>query len=159
MAMAVSSLVGTVLMFLWFGVLACSAQGSRKRSRFYGRLTCAGVVMSALALGLALAINVDAVPQRALGLLWVALLLAAAAVAPVFCYHTFTPFKGSSEGDGGDGPGSGPPPPPSSPPRGGDPLPDADQARTRRRDHNRPAPHGISRRRPEVDVPPAPVKR
>lgn len=151
MAMAVSCLVGTVLMVLWFGVLACSAQGSRKRSWFYGRLSCAVVVMSAVALGLAVAIKVGAVPQRALGPLWVALLLVALVVAPVFCYHTFAPFRGSSGGDGGGGPGSGPPPPPSGPPRGGVPLPDADQPRTRRRDHIRPSPRGVSRRQPEVE--------
>jgi len=151
MAMAVSCLVSTVLMFLWFGVLACSAWGSRRRSRFYGRLGCASVVMSAVALGLAVAIKVGAFPQRALGPLWVALLLAALVVAPVFCYHTFAPFQGSCEGDGDGGPGSGPPPPPSGSPRGGAPLPDADPARTRRRDHNRPSPRGVSQRRPAVD--------
>jgi hypothetical protein len=153
MAMAVTCLVGTVLMFLWFGVLACSAMGSRKRSRFYIRLTCAGVVMAAVAFGLAVAIDASVVPQRALGLLWVALLLAALVVAPVFCYHTFAPPQGSSDGDGGGGPGSGPPPslPPSGPPPGGVPLPDADQARTRRRDHNRTSPRGVRRRRPAVE--------
>jgi hypothetical protein len=158
MAMAVSCLVGTVLMFLWFGVLACSALGSRRRSRFYGRLSCAGVVMSAVALGLAVAVKVNAVPQRAVGLLWVALLLAALVAAPVFCYHTFAPSEGPSEGDGGGGAGSGPPPPPSRPPHGGAPLPDADQARTRRRDHNRPSSRGVSRRRPALE-PPRPAHR
>ena len=158
--MAVSCLVSTVLMFLWFGVLACSALGSRKRPLFYVRLTCAGVVMSALALGLAVAIDVSVVPQRALGLLWVALLLSALFVAPVFCYHTFAPSQGWSESDGGVGPGSGPPrpPPPSGPPPRGVPLPDAEQARTRRRDHNRPSPRGVRRRRPAVE-PPRPAKR
>jgi len=153
MAMAVSCVVGTVLMFVWFGVLACSALGRRRRSQFYGRLSCAIVVMSAVALGLAVAITVSAVPQRAVGLLWVALLLAALVVAPAFCYHTSAPSQGSSEGDGGGGPGSGPPPPPppSGPPGGGASLPDADQARTRRRDHNRPTPPGVSRRRPAVE--------
>jgi len=81
----------------------------------------------------------------------VALLLTALAVAPLFCYHTFAPDPGSSDGDGGGGPGSGPPSPPPSPSRGGAPLPDADQAGARRRDHNRPSPRGVSRRRVAVE--------
>ena len=151
MATVVSWLVGTVLMFVEFGVLTCSALGSRRRSRFYTRLSCATVLMLAGALGLAFAINSSALPQRAVGLGWVALLLAALGVAPVFCYHTFAPFPGLSEGDGGGGPGSGPPLPPPSPSRGGAPLPDADQAGARRRDHNRPSLRGVSRRRVAVE--------
>lgn len=151
MATAVSWSVGTVLMFLGFGVMACSALGGRRRSRFYIRLSCASVVILALALGLAFAIDFSALPGRALGPLWLALLLAALAVAPAFCYRTFAPFQGSSDGDGGGGPGSGPPPPPPGPPRGGVPLSDADQARTRRRDHNRPSLRGVIRRRSAVE--------
>src|ERR1700733_12465233 len=138
MATSISWLLGTVLMFLGFGLLTSSALGSRRRSRFSIRLSCASLVTLALALGLALAITSSALPQRAFGVAWVALLLAALAVAPVFCYHTFAPSQGSSDGDGGGGPGSRPLPPPPSPPGGDALLRDADQARTRRRDHNRP---------------------
>jgi len=148
MATSLSWLVTTVFMFLLFGVLTCSALGSRRRSRFYVRLSCASLVTLALAAGLGFAIRFNTLPQRAFGPAWLALLLAALAVAPVLCYHTFAPFQDSSEGDGGGGPGSGPPPPPPGPPRGGAPLADADQARTRRRDHNRPSLRGVSRRRP-----------
>lgn len=151
MATVVSWLVGTVLMFVEFGVLACSAVGSRRRSRFYARLSCASLLMSAVALGLAFAINFSVLPQQAAGLAWVALLLAALAVAPVFCYHTFAASEGSVDDDGGGGPGSGPPPPPPGAPRGGAPLPDADQARARRRDHNRPSLRGVDPRRPAVE--------
>ena len=80
--MTVSCVVGTVLMFLEFGVLACSAQGSRRRSRFYIRLGCTTLVMLALAVGLAFAMRFSPPPQRAFGLVWVALLLAALAAAP-----------------------------------------------------------------------------
>jgi hypothetical protein len=155
MATAVSWVVGSALMFLEFGVLACSALGRRRRSRFYLRLSCASVVLLASALGLAFSIKFSALPQGAFGPLWVALLLAAVAVAPVFCYDPSAPFPGSSDGDGGGGPGWGPPPPPSAPPGGGIPLPDADQARTRRRDHDRPSLRGTSPRRPAVE----PVRR
>jgi len=152
-------LVGTALMFLEFGVLMCSALGSRRRSRFYVRLGCAGLVTLAVAVGLAVAIRYSALPQRAFGLVWLALLLAALAVAPVFCYDALAPIHGSSEGDEGGGSGSGPPPPPPAPPRGGAPLPDADQARTRVRDHNRPSPRVVNRRRsaPEPPRPRAPA--
>ena len=84
MATAVSWSVGTVVMFLGFGVMACSALGGRRRSRFYIRLSCAGVVLLALALGLAFAIDFSALPGRALGPLWLALLLAAMLLRPVF---------------------------------------------------------------------------
>jgi hypothetical protein len=151
MAMTVSCVVGTVLMFLEFGVLACSAQGSRRRSRFYIRLSCASLVMLALAVGLAFAMRFSALPQRAFGLVWVALLLAALAAAPLFCYYTFARFPGSSDGDASGGPGSGPPPPGPGPPRGGAPLADADQARERRRDHDRSSPGDTRRRRPAVE--------
>ena len=155
MAMTVSCVVGTVLMFLEFGVLACSAQGSRRRSWFYTRLICASLVMLALAVGLAFAMRFSALPQRAFGLVWVALLLAALAAAPVFCYHAFARFPGSPGGDGTGGPGSGPPPPAPGPPRGGAPLADAEQARERRRDHDRSSPGDVRRRRPAAE----PVRR
>ncbi len=151
MATALSWVVSTVLMFLEFGVLACSAMGSRRRSRFYIRLGCASLVMLGLSLGLGFAIAFSALPQRSFGIAWGSLLLAALAMGPVFCYHTFAPFRGSSDGDGNGGPGRGPPPPPPAPPRGGAPFPDADQSRARRRDHNRPSLRGVSHRRPAVD--------
>lgn len=162
MATTVSWPVMTVLMFLEFGVLTCSALGSRRRSRFYIRLACASLALVALALALAFALWLSVLPQQAFGLVWVALLLVSLAVAPVFCYHTFAPFRGPSEGDGDGGPGSGPRPP--EPPPGGAPLPDADQARARRRDHNRPKLRVVTRRRPAIEpvrprVPAGPRRR
>jgi hypothetical protein len=151
MATAISWTTGTALMFLEFGVLACSAQGSRPRSRFYVRFSCAGVGMLAVALGLAFAIKFSALPQPALGLLWLVLLIAALAVPSVFCYDTFAPFGDSSNGDGDGGPGSDPPPPPSGPSSGGAPLPDAEQVRSRRRDHNRPSLRDLKRRRLPIE--------
>lgn len=153
MATAITWPIGTVLMFIWFGVVACSALGSTRRPGFYIRLGCATLVMVALALGLAFALTSSAPPQRAFGLVWVALLLAALAVAPVFCYRTLGHFPNSSDDDGGGGPGSDPPSPPPGPPHGGPPLADAEQARTRRRDHGPPSLRGVSRRRPAVEPP------
>lgn len=153
MATAVSWLVGTVLMFLEFGVLACSAWGIRRRPRFYMRFGCASLVMLGLAVAIAFAINFSALPQRAYGPLWLALLVAALAVAPVFCYHTFASGRGPSDDDGGGGGGGGPGPRPRRPdrPLGDTPLPDADQARARRRDHDRPRLRGFNRRRPAIE--------
>jgi len=153
MATAITWPIGTVLMFISFGVVAGSAMGSTRRSGFYVRLGCATLVMLALALGLAFALMSSALPQRAFGLVWVTLLLAALAVAPMFCYRTFGHFPNSSDDDGSGGSGSDPPPPPPGPPQGGPPLPDAEQARTRRRDHRRPRLRRVSRRRPAVAPP------
>ncbi len=147
MATAVSWLVGTVLTFLGFGVVICSALGAKKRAQFSIRFCCASLILLALSLGLAFGIDLH--PERAFGFAWLALLLAALAVAPVFCYHTFARFKDSSDGDGGSGPG--PPPPEPVLPGGGAPLGDADQARVRRRDHHRPRLGSVSRRRPAVE--------
>ena len=152
MATAVSWSVGTVLMFLGFGVMACSALGARRRSRFYIRLCCAGVVVLALALGLAFAIDFSALPGRALGPLWLALLLAALAVAPAFCYRTFRPLsKVRRMATVAVGPVPVRHRLRLARPRGGVPLSDADQARARRRDHNRPSLRGVSRRRAPVE--------
>jgi hypothetical protein len=148
MATALSWVVASVLMFLEFGVLGCSALGSTRRSRFHLRLGCANLVMFALAVGLAFAITSSALPERMYGLGWVTLLVLAIAVPPLFCYQTSFPSHGSSDGEGGGGPGPGPPPHPPGPPPGGIPLADADQARTRRRDHNRGSLRGDRRRAP-----------
>lgn len=149
--MMVSSVVLTVLLFLVFGVLWCSAMGSRKRSRFYSRIGYASLAMSILALALAISARFGVLADKAFGLLWIALLLAALVVAPVLCYRPFARFGGSSDADdpGGSGPGGQPPRP--DPPRGGTPLPDADQARARKRDHNRPPMRGVSQRRPAAE--------
>jgi hypothetical protein len=67
-----------------------------------------------------------------------------------------------SDGDGGGGGGGPPPRPPlpPAPPRGGIPLPDAEQSSTRLRDHGRPARRGLVRRRParEPGRTPAPAR-
>ncbi|HTW13022.1 MAG TPA: hypothetical protein VME01_09775 [Solirubrobacteraceae bacterium] len=149
MATAISWLVGTVIMFLGFGVLGCSAFGRRRRARFYTRLGCGSLVLVALALGLGIAIRLGILPGRVLGGAWLVLLLVTLAMPPVFCYRA-VPSGGTSDdddGDGGPGPGQSPP----DPPRGGAPLPDADQSRTRRRDHNRSRLRDVTRRRPAVE--------
>ena len=65
--------------------------------------------------------------------------------------------SGFSGGEGGGGPGPSQPPSSPSPPRGGIPLPDADQARVRVRDHDRPERRGVRPRRPAREPGRAPV--
>jgi hypothetical protein len=84
-------------MFVEFGVLACSALGSRRRSRFYIRLSCARLVMLAAALGLAFAINFSALLQRAVGPAWLALSLGALPWRPCSA-TTPSPLRGLVRG-------------------------------------------------------------
>ena len=73
--------------------------------------------------------------------------------------RNWRPPPGPSDGDGGGG-GSGPREPDARPdaPRGGIPLPDAEQSRERIRDHDRAKRHRLRPRRPtpEPDRTPAP---
>jgi hypothetical protein len=69
-------------------------------------------------------------------------------LVPCLLYRRALPPPGPSDSDGGGG--SGPGRPPSSPdaPRGGIPLPDADPASARARDHTAPVFDRPNRRRP-----------
>jgi hypothetical protein len=67
---------------------------------------------------------------------------------PAFLFRGLGPSSGPSDGDGGGGGGPDPPPEPPTTPRGGIPLPDAQQSRVRVRDHNRPAFRDLRSRRP-----------
>ena len=70
--------------------------------------------------------------------------------------------KRESDSDSDDDPGKGPPDPPPAPkaPQGDTPLPDAEPARIRLRDHGRLA-HGSARRprRPGRDPDPGPARK
>jgi hypothetical protein len=90
-------------------------------------------------------------------MIWVmcALVLTPAILFPPFGRSLGPP---DGHGGGGDGPPDPPDPPPSAP-RGGLPLPDAEQSRERLRDHDRPSRRRVRLRRParEPDRRPAPV--
>ena len=77
-------------------------------------------------------------------MLWLALAVGAVVLAPVCCYRSAGSTAGSSGGGGGDGIDPLPP----SRPRGGIPLPDAEQSGARVRDHVRPKLRDASPRRP-----------
>jgi hypothetical protein len=68
---------------------------------------------------------------------WLALAFAALVLPAAVCYRR-AGDSASGESDEGDGGGSRPQAPNGPRPTGGIPLPDADPAATRRRDHNRP---------------------
>jgi hypothetical protein len=71
------------------------------------------------------------------------------------------PGPADSDGGGGGGGGSGPREPtvPPGAPRGGLPLPDAEQSRERIRDHDRPGRRRLGPRRPAREPERSPVRR
>jgi hypothetical protein len=71
------------------------------------------------------------------------------------------PGPSDSDGDGGGGGGWGPrePAAPPSAPRGGLPLPDAEQSRERKRDHDRPRRRRLRPRRPAREPDRSPARR
>jgi hypothetical protein len=60
-------------------------------------------------------------------------------LVPALLYRRPGSSPDASDDDGGGGPGRGPDPPPPPAPRGGVPLPDAEPARLRLREHGRRA--------------------
>ena len=133
--------------FVWFGVLACSSLGMEKRPHFWVRVLLGCLAMLSLVLLLVAGLMLSVLPQTVLMLIWLVLVITALIVGPTFCYSRAGSSPGSSETDGGGG--SDPDQPPSGPnvPRGGIPLPDADQAIARARDHNRPRLRDVKSRR------------
>jgi hypothetical protein len=136
------------LVALWVAV----GSGQQRRSPFWLR-----AVLAALALPALMAVLLGLARQRVLplpedgGKQLLTLLFVVGVVALMFVprllYQPADPSPGPSEPDDG---GAGPGPPRRSPdgPRGGVPLPDADQARARVRDEHPPKPDDRKRRRP-----------
>jgi hypothetical protein len=85
---------------------------------------------------------------RTFGAIAVVMAIAAVMLARRLFFPGWDPPSGPSDNDGGGG--SGPPEPPPQPgsPRGGIPLPDAEQSRHRIRDHDRPDRRRLRPRRP-----------
>jgi len=119
-----------------------------------------GVVIGLGSLGLGL----DDSTGKGLLLLALIWLFCSLLLAPEFLFPNSGPParapESEGEGDGGGGSGGGNPPQPSprpGAPRGGIPLPDAEQSRLRVRDHDRPARRRLRPRRParEPDRTPA----
>ena len=87
---------------------------------------------------------------KAFGAVVVVLVIAAIMLARRLFFPGWDSPPGPSDNDGGGGGGSGPREPPAPPgaPRGGMPLPDAEQSRQRVRDHDRPDRRRLRPRRP-----------
>jgi hypothetical protein len=81
-------------------------------------------------------------------------------LVPALLYRKPGPSPDSSDGEGGGGPGHPPPGPPArpTPPRGGVPLPDAEPARIRIREHGRRVLGGRRPRRPVREPERRPVR-
>ena len=137
------------LVALWIAV----GSGRQRRSHFWGRALLAGLalpVLMAALVGVAhqrvLPLPDDDAGKELLTLLFFLGVIALMFV-PGLLYRRSDRSPGPSESDGG-GAGPGPPRPAPDGPRGGVPLPDADQARTRARDHHTPKLDDRKRRRP-----------
>ncbi len=123
----------------------------RRRSHFWARLALASLGVPALVASLVgvarLDVLSDAVARALLPCLFVAG-VAGLMLVPGLLYRRPGSSPGPSESDGGGGSGPGRPRPSPSGPRGGVPLPDAEQARVRARDHWGPRFDEPRRRRP-----------
>jgi hypothetical protein len=137
------------LVALWIAV----GSGRQRRSHFWVRASFAGLALPAF-----MAVLVGVARQRVLplpdhgaGKELLTLLFLVGVIALMFVpgllYQPSDPSPGTSE-SGGGGAGPGPPRPSPDRPLGGVPLPDADQARARARDHQTPRLGDRQRRRP-----------
>jgi hypothetical protein len=82
-------------------------------------------------------------------------LMSSLILIPALLFNASESSPGPSDADGGGGTDPRQPPSPPSAPRGGIPLPDAEQARERVRDHDRPDRVGPRRRAREPERAPA----
>lgn len=140
----------------------CVSGGAReqRRSHFWVRVLLAGLFMPSLlallfGLGYVLAGSV-AVPLAVFPM--IVLCAMAVFLLPGLLYRRSGSSPGPSESDRGGGPGPGQPRPSPGGPRGGVPLPDADQASARARDHFRPKLRERKQRRGTPDPRRTPVR-
>jgi hypothetical protein len=125
---------------LGVAALKLAGSGKARRPHFWARVLLAGVAMP-LCVGTVVSVfGPPALPLLMFAVMSVMLL-------PGLLYSDSGTSPGSAEGDGGGGPGRGPLPSPPDAPWGGVPLPDADQATARARDHATPRFEGRNRRR------------
>ena len=147
------------LVALWFA----AGSGRQRRSYFWARVLLAALALPAFVatlVGVA-RLHVLALSDDAATTLWPFLLFLGVIIlmlVPGVLYRRSDPSPGPSEPDGGGGPGPGQPGLSPDAPRGGIPLPDADQASSRARDHNRPKFQHLKQRRRAPDPPRTPVR-
>jgi len=136
------------LIALWIAV----GSARQRRSHFWIRISLAALALPALMAALVGLAHLSLLSDDAARLLFPGVLffgVVALMLIPGLLYHGSDSSPGPSEPDGGGGPGPGPRPPSPQGPRGGIPLPDAEQASARARDHTAPSFDQPSRRRPE----------
>jgi hypothetical protein len=159
---ATSFIIWLAAFALLFGAFVVLAGPARERKpHFWLRvavlplvpMVIAGVV---IALG-ALRMLPDGVTAMIL-MTVVFLTIPAIILVPALLYRRPGPSPDSSDDEGGGGPGPGPPPAPPAPPRGGVPLPDAEQSRTRIREHDRRVFGGPRPRRRVREPDPSPIR-
>jgi hypothetical protein len=150
----VSGSVITVVVFLELGLVglwfAVGSAGQR-RSHFWVRVSLASLGLPALMAALVGIARLNVLPDgaaQAFSPLLFFLGVIALMLVPGLLYRSSGSSPGSSESGGGGGPGPGPPRPPPDVPGGGVPLPDADQASVRLREHGTRNFGALKRRRP-----------
>jgi hypothetical protein len=128
---------------------------SERRPHFWGLL-----VMAPLLVGCSVLLPLALTPATARTVMDVVGLLAIPALmfAPALLYRRPGPSSDTGEDDGGGSGRDGPPSAPSAP-RGGIPLPDAEPANVRLRDHNRQKLAEAGPRRPSREPERSPVRR
>jgi hypothetical protein len=162
---ATSIIVWLVAFALLFGafVVFAGAPGERK-PHFWLRVASLPLVPALIAAILIAVRELGMLPDTVAATLLltvVFLTIPGLMLVPALLYRKPGPSADSSddEGGGGRGPGFPPAPPaPPAPPRGGVPLPDAEQARTRLREHGRRVLGPRRTRRPAREPDRAPVR-
>jgi hypothetical protein len=136
------------LLALWAAV----GNGRPRRSHFWVRATLAALALPALLAAIfgLTRLHVASLEPAAKQLLTLLFLLGVVALMfiPGLLFRLSDPSPGPDDSDGGGGSGPGRPRPSPERPVGGIPLPDADQARARVRDHHAPKLHDVKRRGP-----------
>lgn len=125
------------LVALWLAV----GSARQRRSHFWVRVLIASLGLPALVACLIAVGQLNVLSNNVATALLSSLFFAgviALMLVPGVLYRGSGPSPGTSESDGGGGPGPGRPPPSPDIPRGGLPLPDAEQASARVRDHTWP---------------------
>jgi hypothetical protein len=141
---ATSLLVWLAAFALLFGAFVVFAGSPRERKpHFWLRVAVLPLVPALMAATLIALGDLRVLPDgvaATLLLTLVFLTIPGLVLVPVLLYRSpgSSPDSSDDDGGGGRGPGSPPAPPPRAP-RGGVPLPDAEQARTRLREHGRRA--------------------
>lgn len=130
-------LLGSSLLFACFGLAGAQALGMRPRARVWIRLAGCTIAVAALALAVVQSVSAGLLPWSDAGGPWLVVTLLALIGTPLVCLKRGAAGPPGS-GSGPDDPGPDDPPSPWWPPGGGGiPLRDAEQSRTRVRDHGR----------------------